>query len=390
MTRPMRAGRRAGFTLTEMLVAMTIFGALITTTLAIFSEQIRTFASGSTQVDANQNLRFAMGVFEKDVPTAGAGLPGTQPFLVYADTHVVALNADYLSNVRNDAFAVYVDTLQPDSMVLALTRSQKFTLPLTTFQYPDTTYRVGAANSPGETIIFYFQPDASTPRTDDYLLWRQTNRMQPELIARNLLKSSNLPFFKYYRRVQGVGTNQTMDSVPTAWMPLRHTFPVHGAVADTGTVARIDNVRAVEVRFRTTDATPGAQQRIYETRRIIGLPNAGKRAARTCGDEPILGAINFQAIPDLSVLGFPAVDLTWLAATDEAAGERDVVRYVIWKSTTPLTGNEDPFVSIPSGNANYAFKDTSILPSTTYYYALAAQDCTPSLSTLLNRTVVIP
>ena len=385
-----RKAARAGFTLVEVLVAMTIFGALIALTLGVLDQQVRAFYNGSAQMDATQHLRFTMSVLEKDLPTTGSGVPITQPFLVYADTHVVAFNSDYASNLAADAFAVYVDTTLPNLMVTSLTQPRRMTIPRTAWQYPDTTYRVGASPSPAETIILYFEPDASTARSDDYLFWRQVNDQAAELLARNILRPASGPFFRY-RRVRAPAAGQiVLDTVPGAWLPLRHTRPIHLSLADTGTFARIDSVRAVNVRFRTFDDRPQAQQRIFEVERTIALPNAGKSARKTCGDEPLNTGMNFTAVAD-SANGGPIVRLSWQRSVDENSGERDVNRYLLWKSTTLPVGTGDPFQNIPAGAAPpYIFEDGGVSTGTTYYYAIAAQDCTPSFSTQLTRTVIVP
>ena len=77
--------------------------------------------------------------------------------------------------------------------------------------------------------------------------------------------------------------------------------------------------------------------------------------------------------------------LTWLPAFDENAGEKDVVRYVIWrkKTTDPLW--TDPLTSVAAGQANYTYDDNSGFQSgSSYEYRLAAQDCTPKLSTQVS------
>jgi prepilin-type N-terminal cleavage/methylation domain-containing protein len=382
---------RAGFTLVEVLVAMTIFGALMALTLGVLDQQVRAFYNGSAQMDATQHLRFTMGVLEKDLPTTGSGVPNTQPFLVYADTHVVAFNADYMGNLASDAFAVYVDTTMPNLMVTSLTQPRRITIPRTSWQYPDTTYRVGMSPSPAETIILYFEPDTSTARADDYLFWRQVNDQAAELLARNILRPATGPFFRY-RRVRSPGAGQiVLDSIPSAWLPLRHTRPIHLSPADTAQFARIDSVRAVNVRFRTTDDRPTAQQRLYTVERTIALPNAGKTARKTCGDEPLNSGMSFTATPD-SVSGQPVVRLQWNPSVDEAAGERDVNRYLLWKSNTLPVGTGDPFQNIPAGAAPpYVFDDGGVASGgNTYHYAIAAQDCTPSYSAQLTRTVIVP
>jgi hypothetical protein len=115
--------------------------------------------------------------------------------------------------------------------------------------------------------------------------------------------------------------------------------------------------------------------------RIIDLPSAGFGIKMTCGDEPILGSpLNLQVVtPD----GTPMVRLDWLPATDESVGEKDVIRYVLYRRDVPNSGDwGDPFLSIPAGAAGYTYDDATVEVGNTYQYAHAAQDCTPSLSPL--------
>ena len=175
--------RPRGFTIIEMLVVMVIFGLIIGATFSILRSQSRGFQLGSERSAALQNLRFAANVLELDLRTMGSNVPDEQPFLIYAGTDVVAINADYTSNVSNDPFAVYYDPDAPTGSVTALTAAQKITIPQSTFGYPDTSFSAtgGVANSPAETIIFFLSLDSSTSRADDYILFRQVNNLQPEV-----------------------------------------------------------------------------------------------------------------------------------------------------------------------------------------------------------------
>jgi hypothetical protein len=109
---------------------------------------------------------------------------------------------------------------------------------------------------------------------------------------------------------------------------------------------------------------------------------------RTCGDEPLaLGA--FGAVASLDVNGLPIVTLAWGQSIDENAGERDVFRYVIWRRVFGTTDWGDPYLSIPSGNPNYVYVDADVVSGDVLQYAVAAQDCTPSLSTLASSAAVV-
>jgi hypothetical protein len=162
-------------------------------------------------------------------------------------------------------------------------------------------------------------------------------------------------------------------------LPLMHSVAVHGSTADTAVAARIDSVRGVTVNFTATNGKMGPDERQRAISRSIRLPNAGMAVKRSCGDEPMLG-ITMTAVPVTLGTGDPAVDLAWPQAIDEVSGERDVTRYVIWRrlSTNPDWG--DPYLSIPSGQANYTYQDLAVTSGNSYFYAIAAQDCTPSLS----------
>jgi hypothetical protein len=176
--------------------------------------------------------------------------------------------------------------------------------------------------------------------------------------------------------------------VPAGDLPLRHTSTFHRVSADTAASARTDSVRAVEVTFRSTNGLTGVNERIVAASRMIALPNAGFELLRTCGDEPILGGTLGAAVVDLGG-GVWAVRLTWNAATDETSGERDVARYVIYRQATPITTDwGDPYLSIPAGFASYQQDDAAVASGFTYQYAIAAQDCTPMLSTLVQSTLV--
>jgi prepilin-type N-terminal cleavage/methylation domain-containing protein len=382
--------RRAGFTLVEALVALALLGVLLSITLAALNGQVRIFSSLSAQTDALQNGRFAMGVLEKDLPTAGTNVPAEQPFLVYADTHVVVFNGDYLSNMENDPFAVYVEPGAKDILTAAATKARRFRIPRarTIVNYPDTTYTIAGQNSPAESIQFFVELDTSTARPDDYVLNRRVNDQRAEMVARGLLPEPGVPWFQYFRRVTPVGAPAYLELVPTAQLPLHHVRPIHSAVDDTGTIARIDSLRAVRVSFRVTDEQPGPRERIYRFTRTIPLLNIGLAKKQTCGDEPILGSVNFTG--EASVVdNSPIVRLAWLAATDDIGGARDVVRYVIYRALEPGVLDE-PYLSIPAGEASYSLVDSDIVKGQVYYYYLAAQDCASALSGTASLVVIVP
>ena len=379
----------AGFTLVELLISLVVFSAVMAGTLGFLRSQGRAMSLGSDRMNAVQNLEFALTTMQQRLRAAGANLPDAQPALIYAGTNVVAFNADFATNLPNDPFAVYYDPDVPAGAVTALTKAQSITLPLTTVAYPDTSYLIGGINSPAETIIFFVAPDSSTARADDYALFEQVNGGPPSLVSRNIIGSPTTVYFEYYRLTR-VGGAISLDSLPAAKLPLRHSVPIHFALADTGAAAVIDSVRGIRVTFTVSNGQSGKAERRYTLVRFMELPNIGFATRRTCGDAPILGT-TLTATGITQVDGTPAVRLAWNPATDEYGGEKDVVQYVIWrKRITDVTWGT-PYLSLPAGSPTYLYDDAAVTSGVTYQYQLAAADCTPSSSpTTTSAPVTIP
>ncbi|HKV70004.1 MAG TPA: hypothetical protein VJN62_02095, partial [Gemmatimonadales bacterium] len=112
---------------------------------------------------------------------------------------------------------------------------------------------------------------------------------------------------------------------------------------------------------------------------------------KTCGSPPLLG-VSLSAGAITQADGTPAINLTWSPSTDETGGEKDVVRYVLWRRTGGVTDWGTPYVAIPAGSASYSYVDAGVTSGQNYQYQLAAQDCTPSLSTspATSSVVTIP
>lgn len=371
--------RRPGVTLVELVVALAIFSVLLTTTLSFYKEQGEAFTEGNERMTVMQNLRYGVNSVEQNVRTAGIGVPHKQPVIVYADEDVLAFNADYATNRSNDFFAVFYDPWLPDSAIAAVTPSRAFTIPGTGFVYPDSAYYQGSTNSPAETITFFFRADTATTRTDDYVLYRQVNDLAPTVVARRLL--SNAPsFFTFYKVSAGSGT--PVQALPTSALPAAHAEPIHGSMGDTGAVSLADSIRAVRVSYAATNGLTGSEENRREISRLIRLPNAGVETQPNCGSKPLLGTSLLAYGVDATASDPGYIRLEWTRATDEATGERDVLRYVIWRRQGTSGPWGGPLVSVSPGSSTYVHEDHSALPSTIYTYALAAQDCTPQYSEL--------
>jgi len=390
MTRlSMRA--RPGLTLIEMMMSLVIFSFVVAGAVLLLRSESRSFSLGSERVAMYQNGRFALNEMEKDLRTSGAGAPDVQPHLIYIADSVIVFNANYWTNTAGDVEAVYYNPDAPDSAVTALTTSTKITLPHTSIQYPDTNYRVGAVNSASETISFYFARDASTARTDDWILWRRVNNLAPEIVSTNIARIDSTAFFTYFRVRTTAGGVSSMQQVAANTLPWRHTVPIHLSINDTGANARIDSIRAVRVAFSVSNGKSGSEERFRTLSRLIRLPNVGLANTRSCGDAPI-----FSATPSVANIILPdsvtrAVRLQFVRSVDELAGERDVERYVVWRRISPATDWGDPFVTVPGGDSLNTYIDATVTSGLTYRYAVSAQDCTPTLSgQQLSAEITIP
>lgn len=386
---------RQGFTLIELLVAMVVFVIVLGGALSFLTAQQRMFQKGSDAMGVLQNLSFGSDNLDSQIRTAGGNTPDVQPPVVYAGSNSFAFNADYVSNDAADISAVYIDPDAPAVEVEALRTTGQITIPASSpaFVYPSTNYDAGVGiNSPAETITLFFDPNLETARADDFVLMRQVNGNAPEVLIRNVLRdSTNLPFFRYYKlRVPAApaGLLPQLVQVPAAEVPISHALATHGNTADL--VSRIDSLRAVLVSFKVTNGETGTKERTERISMNIPLPNMGLKQLKICGSSPVLGQ-PLTAIFD-NADGNDKVHLTWINAFDEAGGERDVIRYVLWRrQTNPV--NEvygDPLTSVAAGFPNYLYDDAQNLEKgATYEYRLAAQDCSPRLSTPVLSTSTV-
>lgn len=104
-----------------------------------------------------------------------------------------------------------------------------------------------------DTVTFFFQPDSTTSRPDDFALMRRLNNEPPSVEHRNLLIYPGRSFLHYFYRYTDSNGTATSQIVPAEWLPLYHVAEPHGTAADTGVAARIDTLYAVEVNFSFFD-----------------------------------------------------------------------------------------------------------------------------------------
>lgn len=377
---------RAGLTLVELLVALLIAALIVTAAMDFVRQQGDALRLGQNLMNVTQNYRFAMNTLGRELRTLGAGTEAGQPLLVFASADAIAFNADLVASVPT-LTAVYVEPDAPTAATGILPRARRITMPGSSWTYPDTTYP-NPAGLPGEaeTIVFSFEADATTARTDDFVLMRRVNDQTPTVVARNLLRNGTRPFFEYLRIGADANGTSRLETVPAGSLPLRHTAALHGGEADVGPAAAIDAVRAVRISVTATNGRTGAREERRSAVRVVQMPNAGIIKLSSCGEVPQLGTSLGATI--VTSNGQRAVRLSWGRATDESAGERDVLRYVLFKRPAAATEWGPPFLSLPAGAPSYAHVDEAVEVGQSYSYTLAAQDCTPALSAASSTVTV--
>jgi prepilin-type N-terminal cleavage/methylation domain-containing protein len=377
--------RARGFTLIEMLFSLVVFSLVMSTSVLFFRGVSRAVSGTTERMDAMQNLRYAVATMDRELRNAGAGTTETQPTLVYISPSVVVFNADIVSPIAGSPTAVnYNPDVNPNA-ANAPTTAQKFSLPGTSIQYPDSTYKSsGGVISPAETVMYWFSPDSTPGNSGLYLLFRQVNNNAPDLVARNLMPFPGRPFFDWLQ-TDSLGNLFTVASTN---LPMRHSVPVHASTVDTGLPARIDSIRAVRVNVYASNGRTGSSQVTRALATTVRIPNAGLNKQRSCGDVPIFSKPLTATFSGTAAA--PKVTLTWLPATDETAGEKDVERYLIYRRTT--AGFFDAAQqTIPAGQASYTYTDATVLNDSTYFFEVTALDCTPlESSPSVSGSVTIP
>lgn len=381
-THPTRA-RRPGFSLAEMMIAITLMLLVFAVAVPFFRTQARAVENATGRSEARANVRYALNAIDRDLRVAGVGVVDQQPLLVLASPTAVTFNADLVSRDKFDVSAVYYDGDADPATVGVMRRTEKITLPGTSVQYPDSTYAQGGAGgapSSAETISYWVERDASPSRSDQYTLFRRVNAAAPQVVARGILIGSNEPVFRYFAK----DTTGVVSEVAASQLPLVHSVAAHGAPQDAN--ALIDQVIAVRVKLKGLYRDLGTQgdsaRSVESTIRIV---NAGLMRASVCGQPPRSGGgvdARYTATPS------PRVVITWSPSADESSGERDVERYAIYRRASTETTWGEPIGSIAAGGSTYSYEDAQVRSGEAWVYGVAAQDCTPVNSPVAAAPVV--
>lgn len=369
----------AGFTLVELLVALVIMGIVMGSALTMMRSQSINFRRGGTRMEMVQNMRYAVSTIDRVLRTTGAGVAANQPMFVYGSNTTVLFNTNYAAQIP-DGTALYINPDLPAGAISSMLNTGKLTIPGTAIQYPDSNYFWGAGTpSQAETMMFFFRPDSTTPDPNDFLLLQQVNTQAPEQVSRNIYPYPGRPFFEYWYDSSTAAGTVVSTQLAAARVPFRHTAGWHGSPGDTAGSALADSIRVVRVNFMVTNADgQDSTARLVST--MVGTPNNGLVQLKTCGDQPIFTSA-LIATPNL-VGDPPTVRLQWNPSVDETSGETDVSQYNVYYRVTG-TPTWLPFQSVAAGQPSYDITvGQGLVVGQIYDYAVAAQDCSPTESSL--------
>jgi type II secretory pathway pseudopilin PulG len=380
---------RAGFSILELLIAMTLAVAVAGVGFSLFRSQSTFFGTNQQRYDLLQNARGALEDAQRVIRTMGAGVPTGQPVLVYGDNKVLAFNSDYIEGDTVDTrWAAYFNAQTPSNETIAWDVSNAGLIPGTAYTYPTVNYLLGSGDpSPAETYVFNFSPDSSTARTDDYILWQRVNNGTPTIVARNILAHpSGNPFFQYLQR-RTLNTSDTLLIVPSGNLPLERRILVAGiSTTDSANYVRPDSVRAIRLNMRFTNGQTGADERFRDVQTMVQVPNNGIAMPNICGRPP-LAPTSFTVVD--TIPGSGRLWFTWNSSVDQDAGEHDVLQYILYRKLQGASTWSDPLIIVrrTSGQASYTLEISGNTVSTPYTFGISAQDCTPSESNLTTLNV---
>jgi type II secretory pathway pseudopilin PulG len=367
---------RRGFTVFEMVLALSLLVLVLSLTVSVYVTQSRAVDRTSAQTEAQRSAMFASDQVDQELRNAGIGAVGGQPMLIFADGYTLAFNADVATARVNDPFAVFYDPDADSVAVGGLTTATAITVPGTTVSYPSVDYRSNA-----ETIVYYVEPDTVSMGISLFRLMRRVNQREPEVVAPKLLKEAGQPLFRYFKDDPSGALTEFVGGS----LPLSHGAPRHDSPADTGSSARADSVGLVTVRLVGVYRDSRGQISYDTVTRSIRIQNTGLLRNDQCGDAP-LPITNLDVQPS----GPNWVRIRWDASIDDLAGENDLRSYSIFRRPmgAPLTASE-PIANLPaSSSANYEYWDGGRQTGEQWIYSVVATDCTPAPSSVVAAPAI--
>lgn len=355
----MRLGRvrAAGFTLVEAVVGLTLTAAVFAIALPYLAAQARGVTRDAGRINAEQAVRYAVDLIDRDLRRAGAD--SGQPVLVLASGRALSFNADLTSSTANDPDASESDVSLAADRTLAWDAAASQLLPGTTRRYPTVTYLgVDGARGRSETITYFLTADTVPGRTDLFVLNRQVNGRPATEVVRPLLLAAGADFFTY------------LQPVTQATTQLATPFTRPTPIASTRLPAfwdqpLIDSIRVVELAAVSVyrDAQSGSERQVT-VRGATMIANMAVRQQVGCGAAPAApttvtvkrsitttttttGPKNNPVTVTTTAITAWEDTVSWRASTDDGKGAKDVRGYLVERAAT-AAGPWEPIGSVPA------------------------------------------
>lgn len=355
---------RRGFSLVEILVAMTLTLAVFAITLPFVRAQTRALGSNAGRLDADQIARYAQRQVDRDLRLAAGD--GVQPTVVYAGPMGIAFNANLIARDTLDVNAFEVQAGADSSLSEAWRVADAATIPLTARTYPTQDY-LGVDGNPSrvETIAYFLHPDTVSDRSDVYVLYRRVNARDSTAVVRGIHVPTDSAFFSYYRMV-----SDTLAQVPAASLPLYWDSTLTSGLRAVGirsagffrnAVDGEDVIRTV--RWRTVFANAPAT--VADCGAAPSAPSGVGHSKQTS-----TGSASYH------------VRVTWSRSGDDGTGTDDVTHYVVW-----IRYNVNPEVwtrvaTVPArGVGSYRYDHYQPMQAGSVRYGVSAVDCGGAEST---------
>ncbi len=369
----MRRHARRGFTIMEIIVAMTLTLAVFAITLPFVRAQTRALGSSAGRLDAEQLARYAQRAIDADLRLASS--VAGQPVLVQAGPMALSFNANLLASDTLDPGAADVEPGAATTLTESWRLTDAAALPIGARSYPSADHLDAHGGiSHHETISYFLHPDTISGRSDLYVLYRRVNARDSVQVVRALHVPADSQFFSYYRPIGGALLRIAASRLPLYWDSLA-----------------IDSVRAVGVRAAGyyRDRSTGAET-IRTVSWRVPVQNAASRLATQCGAAP--------AAPDdvdadkETASGIFRLEVDWAASDDDAGGETDVRYYLVERRLNVTGALWETLATVPATTASsYRWDHTLPGGSGTYEYGVRAVDCAGQVSSRTTAsTVTLP
>lgn len=348
----MSAKVRGGFSLVEMMVAMTITMLVFAITLPFVRAQTRSLGSTAGRMDADQVARFAMRAIEQDLRRA-AGEYG-QPTIVAAGSMLLSFNANIRRADTLDVGALETEVLGYDAGA-GWPVARADTIPTTTRVYPTFDYiNADGDTTRTETITYYLQSDTGSTKPDTYILYRQFNDQAPLELIDGLYLPDSQVFFTYFRNVSGFLAEIPDDSVIFWTAPRMAEIRTIGLRASGLYVNKFDGSETI---------------RTIETRVTLPVPLSATVVA--CAAAPAAPTAGMS----VAASSFPrGATLSWNKSAMDTGDPDDALYYILERRPSGGVWTVIGTVNA-AGNVSYTLLDPRQTATGMFEYAVTVVGC---------------